>query len=161
MPIKGGKMTAQEKAFSAHYAATGDLKYSATKAGYGAPSQRGNELMKRPAVLAEITRQQTERLFSEALPAAVQCLISIATNSAAPAGARVQASKVILDRTLGSEDGGKTKDPHEMTADEIAEAIAKLERVASERARPIVDRSTIDESPATIDESPASPDIFG
>lgn len=137
MPLKDGKMTKPERAFSAHFAATGDPQYSAAKAGYGSPRQRAAELITKPAVQEEIRRQQVARLFQEALPAAVQCLVSIMTDAKAPAGARVQASKVVLDRTLGDKEEGQRKEPHEMSADEIAKAIDELERVAASRAKSI------------------------
>lgn len=137
MPLKSGKMTKPEKAFSAHYASTGNATYSAAAAGYSSPQPRSSELLQRPAVQEEIRRQQVARLFQEALPAAVQCLVSIMTDAKAPAGARVQASKVVLDRTLGDKEEGQRKEPHEMSADEIAKAIDELERVAASRAKSI------------------------
>jgi len=153
MPIKGGKMTPQERTFADRFAATGDKKYAATAAGYGSPTQRGNEALAKPAVQAEIQRRQVERLWNDALPAAVDCLISIMTDAKAPAGARVQASKVTLDRTLGMSEGKEGKEPHEMTPDELARALAEaklkaahLENVKADRARPIVDVEPIDES---------------
>lgn len=146
-------MTKQEQAFAAAYASTGDQTYAAAKAGYGSPRVRGYDVAARPAVQAEIARVQQERLFSEALPAAVQCLISIATDPKAAAGARVQASKVILDRTLGIDEAMKGKEPHEMTPDELAKAIEQLQRLASDKARPIVELEAIDEG--------AAGDVFG
>lgn len=147
MPIKGGKMTPQERTFAAQYAATGDKVYSATKAGYGSPATRASVALQRPAVQAEIARQQQEILFREALPAAVKCLIEIATDNKAAAGARVQASKVILDRTLGVNEAMGGKEAHEMTAEEIAKAIDELKRLAADKARPVIDGelSSIDE----------------
>ena len=153
MPIKGGKQTTSERAFAHHYALTGDRNYAAAKAGYADPPSGASRALARPAVQAEIARVQQERLFSEALPAAVQCLISIATDPKAAAGARVQASKVILDRTLGIDEAMKGKEPHEMTPDELAKAIERLQRLASDKARPIVELEAIDEG--------AAGDVFG
>jgi hypothetical protein len=42
------------------------------------------------------------------------------------------------DRTLG-EAGARSKEPHEMTPEELAEAIATLSRIASERATPVIE----------------------
>ncbi len=148
MPIKGGKQTINERAFAQHYAMTGDRTYAATKAGYAEPSGAASRALQRPAVQAEIAKIQQERLFSEALPAAVQCLISIVQDAKAAAGARVQASKVILDRTLGLDEALKGKEPHEMTPEELAKAIDALERVAAERARQVTSSSAIDDAPA-------------
>jgi hypothetical protein len=100
--------------------------------------------LQRPAVQAEIVRIQTERLFNDLLPAALTCLGSIIANDKAPAGARVQAAKVVIDRTLGRDDAFGGKEPHEMTGEELSEALAKataqieaLEARAAAKARPI------------------------
>lgn len=143
-------MTYAEKRISEVMAGTGDKKYAAFVAGVSPTSGAVEKAVARPAVQAEIARQQVERLFSDALPAAVQCLISIAGDVKAPAGARVQASKVILDRTLGLDEALKGKEPHEMTPEELAKAIDALERVAAERARQV--------TPSTIDDAPAAPE---
>ena len=105
----------------------------------------------RPAVQAEIARQQVERLFTDALPAAVDCLVSIIRSDKAPAGARVQAAKVVLDRTLGSDEAGKRLEPHEMGPEELAREIEKLTRIASDRAKQV-----IDVNPNQVDD-----DLFG
>lgn len=135
------------------YAMTQDKRFAAHAAGVSDRSNAVGKALARPAVQAEIARVQQERLFSEALPAAVQCLISIATDPKAAAGARVQASKVILDRTLGIDEAMKGKEPHEMTPDELAKAIEQLQRLASDKARPIVELEAIDEG--------AAGDVFG
>jgi phage terminase small subunit len=137
MPKKGGRLTLQERAFAHEYAATGDKTYAATVAGYGSPRQRGIDAIARPGVLDEIRKVQVTKLFQEALPAAVNCLVSIITDPKAAAGARVQASKVVLDRTLGLTEDGAGKEPHEMTSEELAKAIGEMERVAFERAKPV------------------------
>jgi phage terminase small subunit len=137
MPIKSGKTTAAEKVFIDRMAATGDRIYAAKEAGYKQPARDAGRALSRPAVLAEIGRQQQERLFSEALPAAVRCLVEIISNSKAPAGARVQAAKVVMDRTLGMDDLKQSKEPHEMSGEELANAIAALERAAADKAKPI------------------------
>ena len=55
----------------------------------------------------------------------------------APAAARVQAAKVVLDRTLGSAGESQTKDVHEMTPEELAQAISTLEAQAAKLATPV------------------------
>lgn len=137
MPIKSGRMTQQETAFARAYADTADRALSGIAARYSRPLEAADRNLAKPAVLAEIARAQTARLFNEALPAAVNCLVEIITNSKAPAGARVQASKVVMDRTLGGENAGNAKEPHEMSAEELGKAIDELERLAASRAKPI------------------------
>lgn len=88
------------------------------------------------AVQAEIARLQAKRLFDEALPLAVECIVGLLRNPKAPAGAQVQAAKLVFDRTLGSTDA-QGREPHEMTGEELARAIAELEAVAAGRAKDI------------------------
>lgn len=141
MGVRGGGLSSQQKAFAGHYAVTGDAVYSAAKAGYSSPAPRASQNLALASVQAEIARRQVERLFDEALPAAVDCLVSIIRSEKAPAGARVQAAKVVLDRTLGSDEAGKAKEPSEMTPEELSHEIDKLTRIASERARPVANGS--------------------
>ena len=150
MPLKNGALTSGEKAVAEALAATGSLAYARAKSRLS-PNHVAR-VAARPAVQAEIARIQTERLFSEALPAAVDCLVSIRRSDKAPAGARVQAAKVVLDRTLGSDEAAKAKDPAEMTPEELAGAIAELEAVAAGKAK-VVSASTIDDA--------GEGDIFG
>lgn len=152
MPLKSGNMTRQERKFAEVYAVTGHQDFAARRAGYANPSG-GALAIQRPAVQAEIRRVQTERLFSEALPAAVNCLVSIVSDERFPAGARVQASKVILDRTLGAEGVGEAKAPHEMTPDELQASLAKtrlalaaLESAKADQARPIIEAKAVEAS---------------
>lgn len=134
---RGDGLNTQQMRFASVYAATGDATYSATAARYAKPDAAASKALQKPVVQAEIARIQTQRLFEEALPAAVGCLVEIITNSKAPAGARVQASKVVMDRTLGVENAGNAKEPHEMSAEELGKAIDELERLAASRAKPI------------------------
>jgi hypothetical protein len=137
MRRKAGQIFPRERAFIAQMATTQDRNYAAEKAGYPHPTQAAAQLLQRPAVIAEIARIQTEKLFQEVLPAAINCLASIIASPTAPAGARVQAAKVVLERTLGADGAAQTKEPHEMTPEELAEQIAKLERMAAERAKDV------------------------
>lgn len=145
MPLKNGRLTPAEKTVAEVFARTGDKDYARHVAKLSPISNGAVQALARPEVQAEIRRQQVARLFQEALPAAVQCMVSIITDSKAPAGARVQASKVVFDRTLGAAEGAESKEPHEMTSEEIAKAISQLEAVAMARAKP-VNASTIVEN---------------
>lgn len=142
-------MTPSERAFSEVFAGTMDAQYAAKAAGFSAPHSSGYKALQRPAIQAEIARIQQERLFSELLPLAVDAHIDLLTNKSTPAGARVQAVKLVYDRTLGEKagEGGAGKEPHEMTADELANQLIKLRREAAERASPVID---VTPSPAGV-----------
>jgi len=135
MPRKNGHLTAMERGVAAQMAATGDATYTAAKLGMSGPGVY--KAIARPAVQAEIARQHQEMLFTELLPLAVAAHKRILSDPRSPAGAVVQAVKLAYDRTLGADEANRTKEPHEMTPEELATAIGTLERVAAERAKPV------------------------
>lgn len=141
MSYRNGRpaLTPQERIFARAVANTGDKVYAAKEAGYRGPARvTAQKATSRPAVQAEIVRASLDRLHSEALPMAVGTLIAIMSDAKMPAGARVQAAKLVFDRTLGSQDAaGDVKQDHELTADEIARRIDALSRIAMERARDV------------------------
>ncbi len=143
MPRKNGRLTNPERAIAAAYADTGSQAFAARAAGVQQPA--ASRALQRPAVQAEIMRVQQERLTNDLLPLAVRCVEEILTNAKAPAGARIQAAKLVFDRTLGAQDALGGKEPHEMTGSELADAIAKLEAMAASKARPIEDATVVDD----------------
>lgn len=154
MPRRNGRKTPNERVFAEVYAVTGDREYAGAKAGYAVPASGASQALQRPAVQAEIARIQQEKLFSTVLPLAVQVHTQILLDPKAPAGARVQAVKLAYDRTLGLSEAMGGKEAHEMTAEEIAKAIEQLQRVAADRAKPVIEgeASSIDEEP--LEEEP-------
>ncbi len=141
MPYKNGTNTPQEKAFIVAMAATGDPVESARRAGYAHPGARAHDLMNRPKIGAEVAKMQMERITGELLPLAVDALKRLLINPKTPAGAVVQAAKVVMDRSFG-EDGKDGKAPHEMTGDELARALDRLRHEAVDRARPVIEGTT-------------------
>lgn len=137
MPLKDGKLTHRERAFADRYAVTGDMVYAAEKAGYGSPQARGYELLRKPQVRARILATAQKKLDEEILPLAMNVHVEILADPKAPAGARMQGVKLAYDRTLGIQDGVMDKEPHEMTGEEIADAIGKLEAIAIGRAKTV------------------------
>lgn len=134
MPRKGGSLTGVERQIAATYAVTGSQEFAAFKA--GVTRQGVSAALQRPAVQAEATKAAQDALFGELLPLAVAAHKRLLSDPKTPAGAVVQAVKLAYDRTLGA-DGAQSKEPHEMTGEELATAIAALERVAAERAKPV------------------------
>lgn len=143
MPKKTGTMTPQERIFAQEYAAIGDAQRAAVAAGYQAPKASGYKALARPAVASEIVRLQTERLTNEVLPLAVDVHIRLLKDPRTPGGVLVQAVKVAYERALGT-GAAEGKEPHEMTADEIATALQALKREASNRAKPVIEPSVLD-----------------
>lgn len=125
----------KERQTAAIYAETGSRAATATMTDQF--PQSVSRTMQRPAVQAEVLRIQQERLENELLPLAINCLRSIIISDKAPAGARVQAAKVVMDRTLGKDQANDGKEPHEWTAGRLAEEIDRLEQIAAARAKPV------------------------
>ena len=131
----GRELTKREEAFVQHYAEHGDRKAAEKYAGYAAGS--GLSALNKPEVIQRITSQQLARVKADALPLAISTLISIMENPKSPANARVQASKIVLERGLPVEEGTGNKALHEMSAAEISEMINKLEGQAVARAKDV------------------------
>lgn len=136
MPIKSGALTPQEQTFVEALASSGDAAYAFKTAGYKG-ARNLSIVMKRPAIQAAVVEAQRARLVNEALPTAVATVLEIMRNPKAPAAARVQAAKLTFDRVLPSQAEAGAKEPHEMTPEELAAAIDKLESIAAGKAKQI------------------------
>lgn len=146
MPRKDGSLTIGETKFLESFAEHRDRELAEKKAGL--KKGTGYSILARPEIQKRIVQEQVARLTSDALPLAVGTLIDVMGNSKAPAAARVQAAKVALDRALPTGADGAAKELHEMTPEELAASIAKLESMAAGKAK--------DVTPADWE----SPDIF-
>ena len=147
MPKKSGKLTPQERGFAKHYAATGDATLSAKRAGYGTPTSRGSELLARPAVVAEAQRISLARLHNEIVPLAIERHLKMLTDKATAGPALTKAIELAYKYGFNSDNAAPNKQPHEMTGEELAQAIDALKRAASDRARPIIEAEPIEAEP--------------
>lgn len=126
MPLKSGRETKKEKAFKREMVALDDPVRAARLAGYVNPYSAAQELMNRPQIAGDILREQNERLTTVLLPKATNRLEKILDDDTAGARAHIAAAKLVYDNTLRAGDNSNGKEPHEMTADELAERIARL-----------------------------------
>lgn len=133
MPIKSGELTRQERLAAQAYAETGDKRHATRMAGYSHINTT-HGVLARPGVQAEVVRIQTQILLTEGLPLAVRAHLDL-LDPKTPAGARVQAVKLMYDRVLGPEKGASDKDVSTMTPAEMAEEFARLTREAADRAK--------------------------
>ena len=144
MPIKGGRLTPKERLFARAYAETGDTVVAGKKAGY--ESHSGPFVaMQRPAVLHEIAEHQDHIFRGDLLPKATKVLNVILTDDRVPWGVKLQGAKFVIERCQ-DRGGDATKEPYEMTAEELAQAIAQLkattavlENARADRAKPVID----------------------
>lgn len=157
MQGRSSQQSEQEVTFAQVYATTGDKLYAAAQAGYTQPRVAAHRLLARPLVQAEIKRQQTERLFSQVLPVAIEVLHKILADDTENSRNRIAAAKIVLDRTLGAADAAAdAKEPHEMTADELAARIARLRQRQAELAD-----AARDVTPPAADETDEDGGVFG
>lgn len=137
MPRTGGRHTHKEMLLAKHMAATNDRGYAMEKAGLSAAG--ASRALDRPAVQADIRRQQLAILNNELLPAAIGVLATIIADPKASERGKLTAVKIVLDRALGGADASESKEPHEMTSDEIQKRLDALRREASDRARVVIE----------------------
>lgn len=153
MPLKNGTFTMKERrvAVAAASPPTPNMIGAALRVGV----QDVRSILGRPAIVLEVARLQEEILVRDALPEAVACLRGIINNERAPAGARVQAAKVIVDRAFlqaGIDRGRQADDESQMTPAQLGEAIAQLEAARRELLRPQIEAAPL---------PPAPVDMFG
>lgn len=135
MPLKNGALTRKEEAFAIAYAECGDRELAEKRANM--TPRHGYAVLSRPEVQARILQEQTARLVGEILPAATQAHLDIIRDKNAPAGARASLIKLAYDRAFGEGSAGAAKEVHEMTPEELAQAIEALEQVKAGLAKPI------------------------
>lgn len=138
-------MTRAEADFVDAYATTGD-RVAAEKAAGLAP-RGGYQVLARPEIQAEIARRVSAELHDLGQLATAK-LRYLVTSDKVPAAAAFQAAKYILDRIEGGAPGGPERDPSEMTPEELAAEIARLETRAAAAAKPV---------DAQVIEAPADP----
>lgn len=152
MPYKNGRITTLERQVARLAVEPPTAEAVAHK--LGRDSGQIRSVLGRPAVLTEIARIQEERLVRDLLPIALDVLRDIASDARAPAGARVQAAKVIVDRsfTQAGIDGGKAGDDQsQMTPEQIGRAIAELERARADLLRPVIEAQAQVVEPPKVD----------
>lgn len=145
MPLKSGRLTPQERTFVDHMARFNDRTEAARLAGYRQPSSRGGDLMRRPAVVAEVQERVTHRLRTEGYEVGVGTLIEIASDSAAPKAPRVMAAKALVELSGGLEQGGQAKDLHEMSRAELQQAAEDAKRYLAELEAPMIEGEVVSE----------------
>lgn len=151
MPLKNGNLTPQERKFAEVLAETGKPLIAAKEAGFRHPATQASMVAKRPGVRAAVLEAQLDALHNDILPLAVAAHRRLLTDPKTPAGAVAQAVKLAYDRTLGLQEGASEKEPHEMTPEELANAIGNLERIKAERARPVLELEAEPDAPGVFD----------
>lgn len=132
--------TERQEIFVRAFVNTGDSTRAAIDAGYGGdPSEVQWRLLRTPTVVAMISAELARARVEDGILAR-NALREIAQGSSFPAAARVTAARTLFEYVglLGSRgETGAAKDPSEMSADELRDLIARLDKELGDRAKPV------------------------
>jgi len=132
-----GQLTERERLFVTHYAAIGDARFAAEKAGYANISTAGI-IPDRPRVSAALERAR-ERLRDVGGPIGVETLIKLCGEKYPPGTRRAAASDLIKFAGIAAIDEALHKEDYERTAAELEQRRQQLMRELSDLAIPIVE----------------------
>jgi len=139
MPVKGGKLTPREAAFVGHMAASGDPTYSAKMAGYQTPAVDGWKKSQSPIIAAATRKAQLVRINNDLLPKALDLIERVIMDDKEATRNRLAAAQIVVKYSLGGKDDGETKEPHEMTPEELQARIDTLRRAQADKAKPVIE----------------------
>lgn len=143
MPIKGGRLSPQERTFAKEYANTGDATYAATKAHYASPATSSSRVLTRPGVKAEVDRQ-LKGILAKGAEKGAAFLVRVVDDEREPTKLRIQAATVLIRADQGYDEGKRgEREPHEMSIDEIHAKLAALEAEAGNRAMPVEQEASV------------------
>lgn len=124
--------------FAAQIISHGDTKLAASEAGYADPNY-GYVMLSNPNVAAALAvALQRAKLEDGVL--ARKALRQIAGEDRFPAAARVTAARTLMEYAgmIGNRgETGAAKDPSEMSAEELRDLIARLDKELGDRATPV------------------------
>lgn len=146
MAVSEERYTRGQLAFIEAYLSNGHDRERAEKAAKLAP-RTGYALLNNPKVQKRITDEQMGRLASEGFPLAVSRLISIVKDDKKPVMAHVAASKYLIEKFFPDDKQHLRREIHEMTGDEIAHELEKLQAAARSRAedaRPVIEAQAVE-----------------
>ena len=134
MPHINGEFTKGELAFLDHYAVHQDRAKAEKHAGL-AP-RVGYAILNRPAVQAELQRRLRVELVDLGALAVAKIRHNL-TSDKVPAAVGQKAAEFVIQELKAAGELGAVKDLHELTADELAQAIAVLDARKAELAAPV------------------------
>lgn len=142
MPNKAGRFTPMERKFVRVMARVNDATYAADKAGYANPTQKGGELMRKPAITGATFAEVQRFLKDQGAAIGVYTLAELAIDEKIPAGVRRAAASDLAKLSgVGVEEASAGKELHEMSLDELRANAAKLERQREAMLRAISDQA--------------------
>lgn len=138
----GIELTPKQRAFVAILVRSGSNPTAAAReAGYSEPKVSSYDLLRLPHVAAAVRLERERYISGELANVATGTLHAILTDKAAPASARVQAARTVLEMSgeIGRHKTSAEEDRplSEMSADELAKLIDKWQEEKAAMATPI------------------------
>jgi hypothetical protein len=156
-------LTRLQRDFVREYVAgSGNATQAARNAGYtdDRADKTAWELLRLPHIQSAIREEQLRVIGTEGLAVGVGTLLQIAKDTGAPAGARVQAAKGLVDRALGAVTAAvpdKGQDGKPLTAQALAELRQGLAGDAAKLAELL--GQAAGQAAAVVDLAPVAPDV--
>jgi phage terminase small subunit len=143
MRKKAGAFTPKERVFIDRFVASGDKVLAAKLAGFAHADRNAGQVANRPDVVRAVHALQLERIQSEVLPLAVERHLALLNDKQCTGQVLNRAIEMAYKYGLAAGADGAKKQPHEMTAEELAQAIDALKRAAADAAKPVLDLEPI------------------
>jgi len=148
LEISKAGLTQQQAAFVAAYLANPNASEAAKVAGYAFP-QNGYQALKSPAVQKAIRDARSRLIETEGATMAYNTLVDL-MKPGNPGNVRLGAAKYLMDAAGhgAKPESAKEKSLQDMSADELAETIARLDQAlagkadAAQPARQVIDQDT-------------------
>lgn len=147
MPLKNGRKTVQEATFIGFAAKTGDAVYAARMAGYADPVKRAYDKTHDPAVMEAVRKAQVTRLNNDLLPKSLDLLEKVILDDKEATRNRITAAQTVLKYSLGQSEGADSKEPHEMTPQELQSRIDALRKAMSDKAVQVIEGKASEPGP--------------
>lgn len=152
MANKAGRFNPMQREFVKVMARVNDATYAATKAGYKNPTQRGSEMMAKPAIQDATFASVQRFLKDQGAAIGVYTLAELAIDEKIPAGVRRAAASDLAKLSgVGVEEASAGKELHEMSLDELRANASKLERqrdamlrAIGDQAKPVIEQAKED-----------------
>lgn len=139
MPDKKGRLNGMEQKFVDRYAASGDREYAAAKAGYSQPASAASKLLTRADVRNAVSTEVHRRLDGLVV-LTLDRFEKMMADTTTPNKDVIAIGKAVMTH-WGAQSGqaADSKDPAEMSGDELQRRIARLQAETAARAQPILD----------------------
>ena len=125
---------------------------AAREAGYANPSSSSSAMLRQPHIELAVRQARKARFSGELAGLAANTLRDVMMDEGAPASSRVSAARLVFEITRevgkGADSGDSGKELHEMTPDELAALIQKLDdqrrTIDAEPAEPVEDAEIVE-----------------